>query len=437
MRCKALLFALTCCAALGMTTAPAAAVSGSLDPAPERETGAADVPADPALEREIAEATGVNNVTVSFDEELSMYRYAFEDGAEFLASEALGAEKLKVSQLWIASETGDIEIRITLDGEPFAYSPTVVLDVTGIYVIEVSHVLSAGDRAGEKLTVRYQVEIAADETGGTEIIFPTNAVEESRMVFSYENGELVYSFGADVSVASNVLDGETVNFPVKLTVSDSLICSATKDGAVCSLPRNGIIDEDGVYRLVFTNYADTGVTQIVELGFRVYRNAASQLGIYHPPTGYSLESVLYNGEELPHSADLCVLDRDGAYTVAYGNGELSRSVTLERDTVPPVIYLNGGSGVFFNEPVTVTADTPCTFKVYKNGMEAGSDTTLSAAGIYTVTAEDEAGNVSEIRLEIDATSAVNPMNVIIGIAALGAAAVIYFIVKKNQKPVVR
>ncbi len=365
-------------------------------------------------------------VSMSYSTETGMYIYSFEDGCGFQASEELYGGEVTTSALWLATEDEDVEIRVTLDGMPFAYSPTTVLDTEGDYSIQIYH------RHADSESVSYAVKIAAPE----DIDLGQAVGTEGRLELTPDSEGFYYDFSGAGRMSSNVLDGETVGFPVRLTVPDDLYCTVTRDGAVYSLPKNGIITENGSYSLELTDYSADGSVETRFFGFTVYIGETGRLGVYHPPLGWSLVSVTRSGEPQQHSADMFRFTRDGEYLITYTDGEGERSVTLVRDTAPPVLYFNGGGSRIFDEAVAVTTDTPCTVTVEKNGMPV-SGTMLKGTGIYRVTAVDAAGNSTSARVEIQAVSAFNPMNFAVIFGGAAIAAIVYFIVQKNKKPVVR
>ncbi len=369
-------------------------------------------------------------VTMSYDEETGMYVYSFDGESEFWTSEMLDGSGTVTAALWIATESPDIEIKITCEGEPYAYSPTMVLDTVGSYVIEVSRI----PVDGEKSTVTYNVEITSpDEVADNAVI--SNI--QGRLEMQPDDDGFSYSFGGVGRIWTNVLDGETVSFPAKVLADDELYCSVTRDGAVYSLPQNGVINEDGAYSVTITAFLSDGSTETRYFGFNVYTGATNRLGIYHPPFGYTIQNVYFEGGEYPFGQNYCSFADDGEYTVIYSNEADSRTVVLTRDTTAPVLYFNGGSEIVFDEAVSITADSPCTISVQKNGMSAGSGTVLNSTGVYRVTAVDEAGNTTSARIEITAVSAINPMDIMLVFGAVIVAAIVYFIVQKNKRPVVR
>ncbi len=365
-------------------------------------------------------------VSVAYNTQTGMYIHSFVDGCCFHASEELHGGDITTSALWLATESEDIEIRVTLDGVPFAYSPATVLDTEGEYTIQIYH------RHGGNESVTYIVRIVPPE----DIAQEQPESIQGRLELVPDGSGFSYSFGGTDSIYSNVLDGETISFPAKLTLSDGLYCTVIKDGEVYSLPQNGVISESGSYSMELTSYAVDSSVETRRFGFNICIGETNRLGVYHPPFGYSIVSVTLDDKEQPHGGDMYRFTGDGEYVIAYSNGDSERSVTLVRDTAAPVLYFNGGSGMVFDEVVVVTTDSPCTVTVEKNGMPIDG-TTLKGTGIYRVTAVDEAGNTASSRIEIQAVSAFNPMNfaLIFGMAAI--AAVVYFILIKCSKPVVR
>lgn len=410
LKCKALSLALAALLALGCSVT---AFAETL------ETNTADTA-----------VTAADELIAVFDEETGMYRYSFENGSEFWTSEALSATGIITSAFWIDSEAPDIGINITRGGEPIDVSEIPVLSEAGNYVIEIIHTPTEGDRA----VYVYEVMISPAE----EVVSgDTTSSIRGRLEVVRDGDGYYYSFGDAGGVRTNVLDGETVSTPAKLLVDDALYCSVRRDGSVYSLPQNGVISEDGAYSVIIAATHSDGTQETREFAFNVYTGATNRLGIYHPPFGYSIGNVLFEGEEYPFTDDCCYLAEDGKYAVTYSDGAAVITVVLERDTTAPVLYFNGGSDTVFASDVTVTADSPCTITVQKNGLVQDNCSVLSENGIYRVTATDRAGNTVSVRIEIYEASMAEPLAVAVILAGGTIAAVIYYIVQKNKRPVVR
>lgn len=365
-----------------------------------------------------------------FDEETGMYRYAFDDDSEFWTSELLDATGIVTSAFWAATEAADVEITVTKDGEPFDLDAEPVLSQTGSYVVEIAH----APADGERVVCVYDVEIMPPD----EVVSGDTASSiVGRLEVTPDGDGYSYRFGEVGNVWTNVLDGETISEPAKLLIDDVLYCTVRRDGAMYPLPHNGVISEDGAYSATITASHADGTLETRYFTFNVYLNASNRLGIYHPPFGYVIESVSFEGSPYPFTKEYCRFRQDGEYSVTYTNGTDSLTVLLQRDTTPPVLYFNGGSDIIFDDDVTVTADSPCAITVQRNGMPEGTDTTLTESGIYRITAVDKAGNTTSARIEIVRASTAEPLAVALLTAGVVIAAVIYYIIQKNKRPVVR
>ena len=371
-----------------------------------------------------------NGPSVVFDEENQMYRYSFSEESEFWSSELLSDTGITASAFLITTESPDIMMTATKNGEPFDLSSYPVLSEMGVYIITVTYAPAESDTR----QLVYEVEIAPpDEVVNGE----TTENIYGRLETANDGDGYSYSFGDVGKVWINVLDGETVSTPVKILADEYLYCTVKRDGAVYSLPQNGVINEDGAYSATITASHSDGTLETRVIAFNVYINETNRLGIYQPPLGYSIENVLLDGEEYPFTDSYCYFSDDGEYSVTYSNGKNTLTVLLTRDTTAPVLFFNGSSDIVFDTDVTVTADTPCTITVQKNGMPESNDITLSGSGIYRVTAVDKAGNTTSIRIEINSASMAEPLAVAVILTGIIIAALIYYIIQKNKRPVVR
>lgn len=375
-------------------------------------------------------AQAENEITAVFDEENGMYRYSFSEESEFWTSELLSETGIITSAFWIGTESPDVAITATKNGEPFDMSDAPVLSEMGNYAVEITY--SPVD--GNGCVLLYEVEIAPPD----EVISGETAGNiYGRLELYSDDDGYSYSFGDAGEVWTNVLDGETVSTPAKLLIDEYLYCTVKRDGAVYPLPQNGVISEDGAYSVTVTASHSDGTLETRVLAFNVYINATNRLGIYQPPFGFCIENVLLDGEKYPFNDNYCYFSEDGEYSVTYSNGENVQTVLLVRDTTAPVLYFNGISDIVFDTDVTITADTPCTITAQKNGMPESSDTTLSGNGIYRVTATDQAGNTSSVRIEIRSASMTEALAIAVILSGVIIAALIYYIVQKNKRPVVR
>ncbi len=373
-------------------------------------------------------------LTVVLDEERQIYAYSFEDNASFAATSLLSTENT-LPYLWIATEDDDVQIRITRDGEAYAYSPTSVINAEGEYSVTVSHILRGNE---EPVEVTFSADITETQdilTDGSGETIPEPI--DGRLELKYDSGELYHEFIGGVRAVSSILDGETASSAVKLTIPDEITVSATRDGENYTFPSNGIIDQDGRYRLVMTCTDKNGALERRTMEFRICGGPTNSLGIFQPPYNAQLVSATLDGRELELSGNFVNCERDGRYEFTYDYGKLRRSTAVNVDTRAPVLKFNGTDDISFMEQVTVTSDAPCTYTIYKNGQPTDNSPVLTGTGVFRIYAEDSAGNKSNYRVEIKALSAVNPMNFVIIGALLAAGGVMYFVWNKKRRIKVR
>lgn len=381
---------------------------------------------EPAQEENSDFSSDLSFVERSYDGDMSMFLYTFPDGAQFYSTEKFTEEENLSSGVFFGSEEEDISISVNSGEGLLEQSSEYFITDEGTYEVTVSHTLR--NESGTPVEARFAVTV------GT-------IVEETQMetisgrveLESVDGTDFRHKFLNGSELVTNVLDGETVSFYPKLSIPEDAFCTMTRDGSNATIPSSGLITDDGSYNIEITCYDNDGNIEKRYISFSLFKNPTNRLGIYQPPYGYELKSLTLNGESIPFAdKNYVVLDGEGDYLIEYTNGSVSRSVTLSRDTLPPVLYFNDTTDIVFGENVFVTADCVCTLSVMKNGQAAGDSPELLGAGIYRVTATDAAGNVTSARVEIKAISAINPLDIIIVIVALVVAAVVYYLVQRNR-----
>lgn len=378
----------------------------------------------------ITVTTPMDGPDMTYDQGSGMYTYYFEDSSSFSASVDLSTGSAASYVLLLFSDDENVDIIVTRDGKPYPYDPDALIEETGTYAITVLHTLESG--AIE--TLNYSVTI--QDLSEIQEEMERNTVT-GRIQLVPDSGGYSCSFEELGGVFCSVADGEFSAAPVKLTAHELLGCDITHNGESYAYPSNGLFTEDGFYNVTISAVHEEGGMELRDLSFAVFTEPSAALGIYFPPYGYKLDSVLLDGEEYPFDEELCRFTRDGSYQISYSNAEQNKMTVLRRDTTPPVLYFNGGSQLVFAEDVEVTTDGDCTVEIYKNGDNLYEDTILRGNGIYRVIATDAAGNTTTARIEITAPSAINPMLFAVIGAVVVVISLIYIIAEKKKGPVVR
>lgn len=364
-----------------------------------------------------------------YSEEMMMEQYSFRDGATFYCSAELSEEENNLSMLAIVTNDEDVSIKVTRNGKILPEKKEYLFGDKGTYFVTISHDMRNGAGTAEACFSAEILKTPA-ESG--------NSVEGRVSLETDEDGNFCHKFFEGSVLYVNVLDGETVNYLPKLDIPESVTCTLKRDGKYYPVPTSGILTEDGVYIAEFYCSDDEGNSEKRFMTFSVFMNPTNRLGIIQPPYGFEIMSVKLNEAVLfVENASFFKLDGQGKYHIEYSNGEITRTTELVRDTMPPVLYFNGTSDVVFKDRITVTSSEDCTYSIRQNGQLVGNSPELHGAGTYRVTATDSAGNVTEIRVEILAVSAINPFDFVIIFGALVLAAVIYYIIQKNTRIKVR
>lgn len=376
-------------------------------------------------------STDLSLVQSSYDEESMIYYYAFPDGAAFYSSQKLTEGDNYSDVFLVGTEEDDISILVYGGGTFLEQSREYFLTDKQTYEVTVSHTVREG---GGSVQARFSAVVGEEPEGSAETVSITGRVE----LEAADGDNFRHHFMDGSELITNVLDGETVSFMPKLSIPEDIICTMKRDGNLVSVPSSGLITEDGAYCLEFTCYNGDNAIEKRTLSFSVFSVPTNRLGIYQPPYGFELSSVSLNGEAVPVAdRNYILLNGEGEYNIEYENGSVVRSASLVRDTVPPVLYFNDTTDIVFTEKVIISADTPCTYRVLKNGQVLGNITELMGSGVYRVVATDDAGNETSARVEIKAVSAINPLDIVIICGALAIAAGIYFFVQKNKRMRVR
>lgn len=366
--------------------------------------------------------SGVEPLIGEYDSETGFYKYTMSGGSELWCNSLLYPGGVEVQSFWIGSDYDDITITITGGGDVADLDGAFVLTEAGTYAVDISYSPENGDSA----SWRYVVTVAPgkENTAAPDIIGRLDTVADG--------GGRCYTFGMLGSVWTDVVDGETVSTPVKLSADQNISCTITRDGSSYALPADGIIAEDGAYDVKLTAVYADGSVETRSLCFSIYTGATNRVGIYTPPRGCVITAVTLDGESYPFTAASCRFTADGAYSVSYTGENLSRTVTIIREATPPVLYFNGTNAAEFNEAVEITSDSECEIVIKRNGVKLSSANLIKSSGIYIVTATDSAGNEVTYRIVVTLKQFDSLLLCAAILGALAVAGAVYLAVTKKR-----
>ena len=351
-------------------------------------------------ENDDAETT--DNSGFFYDSETQLYRYEFANGEKLFATAPLSAENA-VPYMWL-SWSENVEVIVLLNGNDAGFTKGNMLTESGNYSV---YAVSEGE------TKQFEFAVLSGTT-----------VTDSRF-----EGKITDGIFSAEGISSNVLDGETITFPAEITADSDYICTVIRNGSAETMNGKLYFADDGAYNITFT---DVTSGRICRLSFVIMQKPSSKAELFTAPTGFEITTASLDGEKIP-AAKTLVLDRDGKYAITYSNGEITRTMSFTRDTRAPKLYFNGTQNITFGEPVVITADGEYKYEILKDGFAYDMyDNTLSASGIYRVTATDDAGNSVIRRVIIEAKSGIAPMGIIVSCAAVLAVIVGYFIYHKTH-----
>lgn len=305
----------------------------------------------------------------------------------------------------------------------------------------------------------YSVSYADDEVENVEVeeVVSTPPVTDKSIERTYDakKGMYKYALSKNTVFYSNVPNGIITNDDVLIDISDKVTYSFTKDGEKFNYSRGEAIDEDGIYNLLVTvnNMAELkfdfsglnfsldssnetpaveGEVQpevtptstqenvvndeswglangtVFEFKFRIINKACNNINIFNLPEDYAFESIIFeeNNVENAKKSDCFLLNEDGRYVFNIYDKKnpkvkFDTKVILKKNL--PVLKIQGVvNGLYTYDTVSVDAyEEDVTYTATCSGEKIKpSGGGFSEAGLYTVTAKDEAGNTNEYTFRI-------------------------------------
>lgn len=209
---------------------------------------------------------------------------------------------------------------------------------------------------------------------------------------------------------TNVPNGMITDNPVALTSSDDITFTVLLDGEEIPYEPGQNFEESGSYTILpaqdtarfisaYSNRANPA------FHFRILAGPVRDLGIFCAPADYVIQSVSYEGVELPaavaEDGSFARLERDGSYAVRMANGYGEREVALTRDSVRPRFHVSLEKN---RAEVAYLSSDLASARLYKNGEEVsqgGVPSIIDGAGNYRLEVYDAAGNMGAAEFSIE------------------------------------
>lgn len=237
-----------------------------------------------------------------------------------------------------------------------------------------------------------------------------------------------------VDISYNFLEGQSVNYKPTFSsdeiISYELYCDEI---LLQGYKLNDQLIEIGRYKLV----ANDELNNSMEITFMYHGNSRKQpLMNYKLPNIDNLQyKVLFDGQpvEIENIEGILRLLQTGNYTIIYIINGKEQSHSLDIINTPPKIKLNGyfKSSEDLRTSKAVAIDAACSYVIYLNGVEIKSTSSVDKVGKYRVVAVDDVGNISEIEFTIHYAPNGGTVMLIITIAIIGIAIVLFILKRKG------
>ncbi len=236
------------------------------------------------------------------------------------------------------------------------------------------------------------------ENGDQDITQRVNISDGS--VYDRATGYFVYAVD-NGSVSISVADGMMVTGDVMLARSENANVRLYKDGEpLDEFP--GLINSPGSYAIVSGDDESNG--QI--MGFRVLSEITGAVNQYSLPKGFSVRSVVINGEDAVFDYGVVDMTAEGKYDINYicSDNGISYYLRVTVDHTPPQVTFEGlDDNNRAKGPVTITGlEEGDTVSVISGSTvkKLNANSQIVESGDYRVVVSDLAGNYIEKEFKI-------------------------------------
>lgn len=219
-------------------------------------------------------------------------------------------------------------------------------------------------------------------------------------IYDRPTGMYIYSVD-NGSVSISVADGMMVTGDVTLAKGEDVNVLLYKDGElVDGFPQ--VINAPGSYAI--TSGEDGSAGQI--MGFRILNKITGAVNQYNLPKGFSVRSVVINGEDAVSDYGVVDMTQEGSYAVNYvcSDNGISYYLNVTIDHTPPQVTFEGlDENNRAKGPVTVTGlEEGDTVSVISGDevKKLNMNSQVVDSGDYRVVVTDQAGNYVEKEFKI-------------------------------------
>ena len=191
---------------------------------------------------------------------------------------------------------------------------------------------------------------------------------------------------------ASVAYGMVTTEPVSIVLPGGMSATLYRDGIPVEEPIWAEITDPGCYVLSVSGSANQSSQP---LRFTILSAVTNQLESYRVPVGFSVTSVLRDGNPVTFQPQEADLSEDGLYSVSYrcNSAAIPYVLTVQVDHTPPVLALEAVKDGSARGPVDLSdAEEGATVEIALDGRKIPYSALLTQTGSYQVAIRDAAGN---------------------------------------------
>lgn len=245
--------------------------------------------------------------------------------------------------------------------------------------------------------------------------------------FAYELGSV-----SAARVYANVAYGMVTTEPVNILIPSGVIATLYHDGKALENPDLGYIADPGSYVLSVSGSSSQSVQP---LSFTIVGVTTGALDSYRMPDGFSVTSIVLDGEQQPFTADEASLITEGEYFITYQCAAtgLTYNLNINVDHTPPQLELAAVRDGVAGGPVDISdVEEGCAISITCDGKAISYNKRLTQNGIYKIVLTDIAGNTNVYNFRITFYFNVTSILFILMVIGILAALVVYLLFTRKH-----
>lgn len=268
---------------------------------------------------------------------------------------------------------------------------------------------------------------AANQSSDYIYINENTHYDRFQRAFAYELGSV-----SPNRVYASVAYGMVTTEPVNIIIPSGAIATLYRDGKAVENPDFGYISEPGSYVL---SVSGSSTQSVQPLSFTIVGITTGALDSYRMPDGFSVTSIVLDGEQQPFMANEASLITEGEYFITYQCAAtgLTYNLNVNVDHTPPQLELANVKNGVAGGPVDISdVEDGCAISISCDGKAISYNKRLTQNGIYKIVLTDVAGNTNTYNFRITFYFNVTSILFILTVIGLLAALVGYLLFTRKH-----